>query len=405
MLYGTTTRAIESPFSLKGQLSGWLIVNENESKLDNTRIGISYIPQLSTLSGRLIVNENESITDNENESEADNTRIGIRYIPEFSAKYPINDYMNLDAELSLNIYGETIFRSTSDYDDHSSLDVDHSDLEIYRSWVRFSTNQFEMRLGLQKLNFGPARILRSMIWFDSLDPQDPLDITNGVWGLLGRYFFINNSNVWLWGLYDNEDLKGSEVVKTDDKKVEYGGRIQYPLFNGEMAITYHHRNFDRNDWALKKSTNLIDVEENRFAIDGIWDVEVGLWFEAFVCKIYRDHSTRLFKNYFTIGSDYTFESGWHVLGEHFIQTMDPKIDETDELNEISAISVDYPVNIVDSISAIIYYNWKIDKLDYYLSWRSSYDDWVIDLLSFSNSNDTDSTFAENGIQLIISYYH
>jgi hypothetical protein len=52
---------------------------------------------------------------------------------------------------------------------------------------------------LQKINFGSASMLRPLMWFDQMDPRDPLQLTDGVWGLLGRYYFLNNANIWLVG--------------------------------------------------------------------------------------------------------------------------------------------------------------------------------------------------------------
>lgn len=50
----------------------------------------------------------------------------------------------------------------------------------------------ELRLGLQKINFGSAQLFRPLMWFDKMDPRDPLQMTDGVWGALYRYYFRNN---------------------------------------------------------------------------------------------------------------------------------------------------------------------------------------------------------------------
>ena len=49
------------------------------------------------------------------------------------------------------------------------------------AWLRLSTSRFEARVGLQKINFGSATLFRPLMWFDSLDPRDPLQITDGVY--------------------------------------------------------------------------------------------------------------------------------------------------------------------------------------------------------------------------------
>jgi hypothetical protein len=77
-----------------------------------------------------------------------------------------------------------------------------------------------------------------------MDPRDPLQLTDGVWGVLGRYYFLNNSNIWLWALHGNKELKGWESTKTLNSAPEIGGRIQHPAGRGEIAISYHYRKID-----------------------------------------------------------------------------------------------------------------------------------------------------------------
>jgi hypothetical protein len=66
----------------------------------------------------------------------------------------------------------------------------NGDIKPYRLWARYSTSQLEIRAGLQKINFGSANILRPLMWFDQMDPRDPLQLTDGVWGILGRYYTL-----------------------------------------------------------------------------------------------------------------------------------------------------------------------------------------------------------------------
>ena len=40
--------------------------------------------------------------------------------------------------------------------------------------------KFGVRLGLQKIIFGPTQILRPLSWFDSFDIKNPTNETNGV---------------------------------------------------------------------------------------------------------------------------------------------------------------------------------------------------------------------------------
>ncbi len=137
---------------------------------------------------------------------------GLRYLPTFSVFYPVSENSSLDLELTPNVYGTLFFeknRST----------VKESEFDYYRYWLRYSTNQLELRLGNQKINFGTAKLLRSLMWFDRIDPRDPVKLTRGVKSLLLRYYFLNNANIWIWGLYDNSTLKGLEFIPTKKKRI------------------------------------------------------------------------------------------------------------------------------------------------------------------------------------------
>ena len=111
----------------------------------------------------------------------DQSQIGIRYIPEMSLVHQVSSTYELSTEIAVNTqwYGEF---SEWDYTD------DTATLDPYRLWARFASPQYEIRGGLQKISFGSATLLRPLMWFDTIDPRDPLQLTDGVYGLLGRYF-------------------------------------------------------------------------------------------------------------------------------------------------------------------------------------------------------------------------
>ncbi|CAG0898473.1 unnamed protein product [Cyprideis torosa] len=122
-------------------------------------------------------------------------------------------------------------------------------------------------------------LLRPIQWFNQIDPRDPLQLTNGVYGVLGRYYFLNNANVWIWGLIGNSRTRGFDVLETNKAAPEFGGRYQHPTNKGEIAISYHYRTA-RTDGILLPLNE--KIPEHRIALDGKWDLEVGLWFEAAV---------------------------------------------------------------------------------------------------------------------------
>ena len=324
------------------------------------------------------------------------SEIGLRYIPEFRLAGSLDDEKTIDAEIALNS------RVWMPFD---SLDEVSSDLNLYRLWLRYSSSQFETRLGLQKINFGQAKIMRSLMWFDRLDPQDPFKLTDGVYAMLMRYYFLNNANVWIWGIPGNDALKGLEFVETDDDHVEFGGRFQFPVPRGELAVSYNQRRVDPEDWKAKMTDPLTDGLENRLAVDGSWDIGIGLWFEASAERTEIDSDQQMLRGLATIGGDYTLESGIHLLYEHFFQSTGSEIDQMDLVSNLSALSADYPISMMDRINAIAYFDWEQKDAYAYIGWQRTYDNWQINLIAFSNREDSNAAFSGKGAQFIVTYNH
>ena len=366
LIFSGDTHALESDFS--GQLSGWTIESRNQDRWEN------------------------------------NT--GLRYIPQLNLTHSLDEDVFIDTELSINSF------LTND----ENSDGKHGDIDIYRLWIRYALPQFEIRAGLQKINFGPAKLLRPLMWFDLMDPRDPLQLTKGVYALLGRYYFLNNANVWVWGLLGNDETNGWETFPSDKDKMEFGGRVQIPLYNGEFAVSYHHREVDlRNQVFPVPLSSEGSIPENRFALDGKWDVGIGLWFEGALIHQDLDISSLRYKRLINVGMDYTFDpgDGLNVIGEYFsIGTSENVFDSGEEIS-FSAVSVNYPLGLLDNITAMVYYNW--DSQDWYrfLQWQRKYDNWSIYLMGFWNPDEFqiyqnsqgNSPFAGKGLQLMIVFNH
>ncbi len=336
-------------------------------------------------------------------------QLGLRYIPTFSLKKPFPGNRMLDLEVSINSYGSVLGTSPDDV-------LTSGKIKPYRIWLRWSTSQFEARVGLQKLNFGSALLLRPLMWFDRIDPNDPLQLTDGVYGLLLRYTFLGNSNIWLWGLYGNADPKGWETIPTQKKSPEYGGRYQFPLLRGELALSYHHRRMDPGRSLLPlPSPESHPVPENRFGLDGKWDLGVGVWFEGVLSR--QDFETfplRYQKN-INLGLDYTFGvgRGLHVLGEHLVMQASTRTFVKGETNEFSALALDYPFGLTDQIKGMLFYNWKTTDWYRFVSWQRMSDHWSFYVIGFWNpsshqifpSQQGKSLFAGKGFEVMIVFNH
>lgn len=316
-------------------------------------------------------------------------QLGLRYIPQMR----ITDLFNkgeIDTEISIK-----------------TEVTDKAELGLYRAWLRYAKPKYEMRLGLQRINFGPAKIFRSLRWFDQIDIRDPLQLTSGVYGLLARYFFLNNCNVWIWTLYGNHEPRGLEIVKTSKSRAELGGRYQLPVPGGEMGFSFHRRFIDRADWKNKMNSSLTKGLHNRYGVDGVWDIGIGLWAEAVAGEIKINEKESLWKKFLTLGCDYTLPigPGLYVIAEHFISSSGPELDINDEVYKVSAVSADFSISLADSINLISFYDWDQKKIYPYLGWNRTYDRWLFNLSIFSSADNGETLYTGEGALVLITYNH
>ena len=336
-----------------------------------------------------------------------NPQVGARYIPEFSLSRKVSGSFSLAAEFSLNGFGVAQFPSGED-------PRTDGDIEPYRFWLRLGTDRFEARIGLQKINFGSATLLRPLMWFDSLDPRDPLQLTDGVYGLLLRYYFQNNANIWAWALYGNDSPKGWEAVATAEDTVEYGGRAQVPLWSGELALTYHHRRIDIVPAVVPPAPLTAEpAPESRIGLDGKWDLGVGLWLEGTLTHQESDLLPQPWQRAYTLGLDYTFDwgNGLNLMGEHLRLDRSEEAFGAGEGTDFSALFLRYPVSIFVDLTAIFYYDWTRKEFYRFFSWQRTYDRWRFNIIAFWNpdafrifpTQPGANPFAGKGFQLMIVF--
>ena len=332
---------------------------------------------------------------------------GVRYIPQLNYSTRAASVKKFDTELSANIFGSA---GLHPFDTLSAS----GDIKPYRAWVRYSSEQLELRLGLQKINFGSASMLRPLMWFDQIDPRDPLQLTDGVWGFLLRYYFLNNANIWLWGLYGNSDRKGWEVVPVNKRIPEYGGRVQLPVNKGEIALSYHHRVADSRE--LGSEFNSYDkIPENRIGFDAKWDLKTGIWLEGSYTNKRRDIG--IYTNQFAVnaGIDYTFSlgNGLYMAFEQLLAAYDEKPFAFSNNIIYSLIMVNYPIGLFDRLSAIIYYNWSGETVYSFINWQKQFDKIILYVMAYWNPESlqlpaqsaTKNIFAGKGIQLMFVFNH
>lgn len=333
-------------------------------------------------------------------------QLGGRYFPGFDFLIPLNGKINIEGELSASLTGS--------YTSPSVDDNYYSKIKPYRIWAKISGEQFEIRAGLQKINFGSASILRPLMWFDLLDPRDPLQLTDGVYGILGRYYTLNNVNLWVWGLYGNNNRKGWELYETKEKNVEFGGRFQFPVPHAEIGLSYHHR----------KARELIDNEnppplfiesdfpENRFGMDIKADLGVGIWVEEVLIHHNTPHHFT-YTNMLTLGIDYTFGlgKGLRLMTEHYISQYSNDFFGNETTTHLTAISANYPISIFVSLDYISFYNWKDNNLYNFVNLGLTFDRFTYYIMGFINPAeftifDSDAgpkLFSGKGLQVMMVY--
>lgn len=303
---------------------------------------------------------------------------GIRYIPQVLFDIPLKNKLAIDGELSADSYVNYAFLPDTD-------NIFDSGAAFYRSWIRLAGDRFEIRAGLQKINFGSASMLRPLMWFDRIDPRDPLKITKGVIGLQGKYYFQNNANIWLWFLYGNKGTKGWEIVPSETGRPEVGGRIQLPVPKGEIALTYHNRRGEfPGDWEPSEYAG-VTFPENRFGLDFKLDLGPGLWFEASVIH-QKQSAIPPFTKAVTAGADYTIGigNGLTLTAEHMLYSSSGNLFSKGNGLSFTGLSARLPVTIITSLSTIVFYDWKNNEFYRFANCSFTFDNYAVNLIGFWN---------------------
>jgi len=155
--------------------------------------------------------------------------------------------------------------------------------------------------------------------------------------------------------------------------------------------------------------------ENRFGVDGKWNIGIGFWLEA---VLIHQNNISIFPSYrklITTGADYTFGigNGLYVVGEYFFQQYSEKIFKGGESLKLGAISANYPVSLLDNLSTIIYYDRQNNNWYRFLNWQRTYDNLQLYLMGFWNPKNfhiyqnlqEQNLFSGKGFQLMVVLNH
>lgn len=330
---------------------------------------------------------------------------GGRFIPVIEGDFlPDTSRFIADFELSADSYARW-----------DTVDQFTPGIKPYRAWIRWAGNQFELRAGLQKITFGKAQLLRTLAWFDNLDPRDPLGLTTGVFAERFRYYFPrSNANIWLWAV--QEDLSSTSFYLPIEHEGltlanQLGGRIELPLGDGEMGLSFNYKNVSADTVTVAglagpgidlTLTNPL-VKRFQYGVDGKWDREIGFWFEGAYVTERTDFDLMGGNAYMntelamlTLGTDYTIGlgNGLLVMAEYMGTAIRVEVDlgggATHELNFLNfgGLMLSYPLGIFDSVGLMSFMD--LDNLNVYayMFWQRQWDNFTLRLSGALTDFDT-----------------
>ena len=321
------------------------------------------------------------------------TQLG--YIPTLSLYRDLNSNSFIDLEWSYRldrIYsGDSLFGNVE---------------KNYRLWLRYSSQRVEARLGLQKIAFGPATLLRSLAWFDTIDPRDPTGQTDAVEAFRLRVFPTNSLAIWTWIINNRKDT------------LSYGGRAELSNNMGDWGLTYHQDPTVSAQF-VGQSPVLIAGPHQRVAVDYRYDGYFGFWFEG--AGIFSDNKQDEELNRFTLmtlGADYTVPVGQGLL--LMIETMRingwSSVNSNDSDQAYTAFIASLPINILHQLMFITQVDWENNHAYNYIRWSVTYDYISLNFIFSINPRRGDYGFKEeylpetvagfgNGLQFMLIYNH
>jgi hypothetical protein len=185
---------------------------------------------------------------------------------------------------------------------------------------------------------------------------------------------------------------------------------------GELGFTFHHRRADLTRGLVTgPPAPVAATDEDRYALDGKWDLGIGVWAEAVLTRQTARELAIPYQRFLTIGADYTFGlgNGLHVLAEHFTTAAASRAFSNGEGRAFSGFMLDYPLSLLDQLAGVFFYDWKRQDLYTFLSWRRTYDNWQFFIMGFWNpvafevyrTPSGNNVFAGRGVQVMVVFNH
>ncbi len=325
---------------------------------------------------------------------------GTRYQPRVKFEKQLEGFSKIEIDFSANMLYSQSFPKAEPL----------AYFRPYRAFIAYSDARLEVRLGLQAISFGSAILMRPLMWFERLDARDPLQIAEGVWSGLFRYYFQNNVNLWAWVLWGNEVPKGWEIYPSDSKKPEWGGRAQFPIPSGEMAFSFNQRQIRNRNFDHRNR-----LTENRIGLDIKVDKLIGSWFEYSLSIAPNLPLSHKYQNFLNLGLDYTFSLG-NGLGFMTEQLFVYQVGNRDmDINRLglTLISLNYKLSMFSQIQSLVYVDWRSKEVYHFWNLSHQYKQFNFFLLFYWNPGfpivpghrSEEFFFTGQGVQLMFVYKH
>ncbi|MCH8328016.1 MAG: hypothetical protein IID15_05780 [Candidatus Marinimicrobia bacterium] len=241
---------------------------------------------------------------------------------------------------------------------------------VYRGWMQLRSTRWDLRLGRQKIAFGPGQFLRPLAWFDTLDLRDPTGQTQGVNAVRARFFPNDRLSVWGWGMVQNDSGPGS-----NRQDFSPGGRMEYLLGDVEVGLSFHQENFSGQS-----------TSRTRLAFDMRADKIVGLWTEGLIMRETGPQADLGATRMLMVGVDYTLPigNGMLVMAEHLQSRVVFATGGTAARTQATVVLGALPLGLFDRLTAVAYFSHDTNFSSYFLMWQRTYDFWSLSTLVFAN---------------------
>jgi hypothetical protein len=303
-------------------------------------------------------------------------------------------YFGYIAELSLrsnnNLDFEWSRKLTSIYSNSETYNTNKN----YRLWIRYSKPKYDFRLGLQKISFGTASLLRPLNWFDTIDFTSTTAQTDGIKAMRAQFFPSESTIFWIWCV--------------DDEKVSCGSRLEFLNNLGSFGLSYHNDR-DNIDHKVFSVPQIIDNQpsidfpgrNHRIGLDYRYDGLMGLWLEgASILSSSKDINLNRF-DMLTLGADYTLSvlDGVLISSEsmYFSFISEERTEDTDQNPWIlhqttSSLIASMPIGMLNDLMFITIRDWNTKDFYNLLRWSTTFDYFSINCMLSINPSEVQDNF-------------